>query len=251
MPKPQRWMIGNWKMNAPPGLQAYAQSLSKREATPVRVALCPPATILQRLSDALHGAPVMTGGQDCHAADHGAFTGSVSAPMIREAGARLCLAGHSERRLGLGERNDIIAGKVEAIQRQGLIAVVCVGESQATRAAGEAEAFTVRQLGESLPMATRTEQLIIAYEPVWAIGTGLTPRRDDIAAMHAALRKALVIRFGEDAESIAILYGGSVNPANARTILDVPDVAGCLVGAASLDPAAFATLIAAAEVDRP
>lgn len=251
MSKPQRWMIGNWKMNVPADIEGYARRLSGLPHGQVQVALCPPATTLERLSEALRSTIVLTGGQDCHPAEHGAFTGSVSVSMLQSAGARLCLAGHSERRQGMGESDQAVAAKIEAIQRQDMIAVACVGEPLAIRLAGEAGAFTIGQLLASLPPAARADRLIVAYEPVWAIGTGRTPLGEEIEAMHAALREALTDRFGESGSSVAILYGGSVTPSNVGEIIRRPDVSGCLVGGASLDPATFITLINSAAAGRP
>jgi triosephosphate isomerase len=223
-------VAGNWKMN---GLRsdglALARDLAGRAAAGHRCELlvCPPFTLLQAVGEALGRSGVMLGGQDCHAEAKGAFTGSVSAEMLKDAGCSHVILGHSERRHGLGESDAEINAKTAAAWRAGLVAIVCVGETRAEREAGQAVAVVSRQLNGSLPPSAAVDRLVIAYEPVWAIGTGLTATVADIAEIHAAIRRQIP-------EGTRILYGGSVNPKNAAEILALPEVDGALVGGASL-----------------
>lgn len=245
MRRPERSIIGNWKMNAPEALEAYLEVLAARTDKLPAVAVCPPATLLAQVARTLEGTSIAVGAQDCHPAEQGAFTGDLSAPLVQRAGARLCLLGHSERRQGLGETSELVARKVQAVQRRTMTAVVCVGETLATREAGLAASFTVDQLLSSLPEGAALERLLIAYEPVWAIGTGRSANANEIEEMHGVIRGALVDRFGAPGQGLPILYGGSVTPANIHAIAPIAEVAGCLVGGASLDIAAFAALIEA------
>jgi len=228
-------VAGNWKMNGmrADGL-ALAAELVRRareadSAEPVvcELLICPPATLLAMAHEALTGSGIALGGQDCHPAAKGAFTGDISAEMLADAGCRYVILGHSERRHGHGESNALIREKVAAARRAGLVPVLCVGETLAQRQAGEASAVVAAQLAGCLEDHDRVHELVVAYEPVWAIGTGLTPGLDDIRAMHAVIRSDL-------SPETRILYGGSVNPANAAAILGLPDVDGALVGGASL-----------------
>ncbi|MBU2168325.1 MAG: triose-phosphate isomerase [Alphaproteobacteria bacterium] len=249
METPVKLIVGNWKMNGlTPALDEAGALRQALEADPVnaRVGLCPPATLIAPMASTLGAGPVELGGQDCHDKDSGAFTGSVSAPMLADAGARLVILGHSERREGCGETDADVAAKVEAALRAGLEPIVCVGESLETREAGQAVAFVTAQVRASLPDALKERTFAVAYEPIWAIGTGLTPTLDQIAEVHAAIRAALVERVGEAGHRAPILYGGSMKPDNAADILAVPDVGGGLVGGASLKAEDFIRIIRAA-----
>ena len=242
-------IAGNWKMH---GLRADGLELARAVADgggggTAELLVCPPFTLLREVSAALEGGPVRVGAQDCHAAAKGAHTGDVSAPMLRDAGARFVILGHSERRADHGEGDAAVRAKTEAALAAGLVPVVCVGESEGQRLAGEAEAVVTRQLDGSLPDGFAAAGGVVAYEPVWAIGTGRTPTESDIAAIHAAIRARLRARFGDAGAKLRILYGGSVKPANAAAILALENVDGALVGGASLVAADFLAIAAAAE----
>jgi len=225
--------------------RAVSAGLEERPAA-ARVALCPPATLLDRLSQALEGSAVLTGGQDCHVRASGAHTGDVSADMLVDAGAALVILGHSERRVDHAETSAMVAAKVEAALAAGLEPIVCVGESLAQREAGSARDVVTGQIRDSLPASLADNAFTVAYEPIWAIGTGRTATVDDIAEMHAAIRAELVVAFGPHGATVPILYGGSVKPDNAAEILRTPDVGGALVGGASLKASDFLAIIAAA-----
>jgi triosephosphate isomerase len=230
MPERKRLVAGNWKMN---GLRADGVALAGAVAALARqphacdLLVCPPATLLATISDVLRGGDVALGGQDCHAAAAGAFTGSISAEMLKDSGCSHVIVGHSERRHGCGESDADVHAKAAAALRAGLIAIVCVGETRAEREAGRAVAVVSSQLAGSVPVGASESQLVVAYEPVWAIGTGLTPTTADIAEIHAAIRATIP-------GGTRILYGGSVNPKNAAEILALAEVDGALVGGASL-----------------
>ncbi len=231
MAEQRKLIAGNWKMN---GLRAEATALAGALAGLARsgrtgcdLLVCPPATVLIPVADILAGSGIALGGQDCHAAEKGAYTGDVSAEMLKDAGCSHVILGHSERRHGHGESDAAIRPKVAAAWRAGLVAILCIGETRAEREAGRALAVVSAQLAGSLPEGAAAERLVVAYEPVWAIGTGLTPTLADIAEIHAGIR-ALLPR------GTRILYGGSVNPKNAGEILALADVDGGLVGGASL-----------------
>lgn len=245
----QGLIAGNWKMNGLAGAldeaRAVADAVARRGGEGPRVAICPPATLVHRLSEALAGTPVLVGGQDCRAEPDGACTGDVSAEMLHDAGARLVILGHSERRASYRESDPAIAAKVEGALRGGLEPVVCVGETLDERREGRAPAVVERQLAGSLPDALRGRPFAVAYEPVWAVGTGLTPTLEQIAEMHGAIRRGLADRFGETGAATPILYGGSVKAANARDILGVPHVDGALVGGASLKATDFLPIVEA------
>lgn len=198
--------------------------------------VCPPATLLTLAASALSGSSIALGGQDCHAAAKGAHTGDISAPMLRDAGARYVILGHSERRADHHESDADVHAKVEAAVAAGLVPIVCVGERESERVAGRAESIVAAQLEFSLPDGFAGA---IAYEPVWAIGTGRIPSAEDVASMHAHIRARLTQRFGAAGAAVRILYGGSVKPENAATLLRLPEVGGALVGGASLDAASF------------
>jgi triosephosphate isomerase len=241
-------VAGNWKMNGTKGQLSELEALKDalKEPPAADVAVCPPATLLAHAAAMVASSTILIGGQDCHAKASGAHTGDISAEMLADAGARLVIVGHSERRADHGETDAVVRAKAEAAWRAGLIAILCVGESGAERKAGEQAAVVEGQLAGSVPDGATPDNLVIAYEPVWAIGTGLTPTEDDIAAMHRHIRTVLGARFGEAGKGIGILYGGSVNPANAATILRLEGVDGALVGGASLKAADFLKIIAAA-----
>lgn len=243
----EKRIVGNWKMN---GLstslreaRAVADGLS---GTSARVALCPPSTLVERMARVLAGTTVQVGGQDCRAEESGAFTGDVSAEMLADAGAVLVILGHSERRAGFGETDDLVSAKVGAALRAGLEPIVCVGETLAERESGRALDVVTAQVRGSLPASLDNRDFLLAYEPVWAIGTGLTPTLEQIAEVHAAIRAELVVRQGPAGARVPILYGGSVKPANAAEILATPEVGGALVGGASLKAADFLGIIAGA-----
>ena len=241
-------VAGNWKMNGVAARLAEAQAVRDvltQSAAGADVMICPPATLLAQMAWTLKGSQVLLGGQDCHAAASGAFTGDVSAEMLADAGATAVIVGHSERRAAHGELDRIVRAKAVAAHRAGLTAIVCVGETAGERSAGLTEAVVHRQLEASLPDAATAANTIVAYEPVWAIGTGLTPTTQDVARVHAAIRQALGKRFGEEGNAMRILYGGSVNPSNAAELLAVANVNGALVGGASLKASDFLGIIRA------
>ena len=245
----RRLIAGNWKMHGlAPAVDeacAVAAAVARRGAQGPRVAICPPATLVHRLAEALRGTPVLVGGQDAHAEPQGARTGDVSPEMLHDAGASLVILGHSERRASYREGNPLVAAKVEGALRAGLEPVVCVGETLDERQDAQALAVVERQLAGSLPEALAGRAFAVAYEPVWAIGTGLTPTLEQIAEMHATIRQVLTGRFGETGAGTPILYGGSVKAANAREILETPDVDGALVGGASLKASDFLPIVEA------
>jgi triosephosphate isomerase len=245
---PRPLIAGNWKMN---GLEADldgARSVAAAvDAQPpaARIALCPPATLVWRMADVLAGSTVAVGGQDCRPEPSGPFTGDLAAEMFADAGARFMILGHSERRDGHGEDDALVAAKVAAALRAGLEPIVCVGESGDERAAGRALDVVTGQLACSLPDALQQCAFAVAYEPVWAIGSGRTPRIEEIEEMHFSIRAALAERFGDRGRETPILYGGSVKPANARAILAADEVGGALVGGASLNAADFIAIFRA------
>ncbi|WP_303718783.1 triose-phosphate isomerase [Brevundimonas naejangsanensis] len=242
-------VAGNWKMNGLGASLAEAETLEKalqEQAAACRVALCPPATLIDRMAQALKGGVVEIGGQDCHAETSGAYTGSVSAEMVRDAGAGLVILGHSERRAGFGETDADVAAKVEAALAAGLEPIICIGETLQEREAGQAVEVVSRQVAGSLPDSLAGKAFAVAYEPVWAIGTGLTPTLEQIEEVHAAVRAAMVAKLGEGGRAAPILYGGSVKPSNAKEILTVAEVGGALVGGASLKAEDFLGIIRAA-----
>ncbi|WP_411287020.1 triose-phosphate isomerase, partial [Phenylobacterium sp.] len=227
MTAPTPLIVGNWKMNgvdaALPEAEAVARDLG---ANPARVALCPPATLVQRMAERLAGTGVLVGGQDCRAEDAGAFTGDVSAAMLADAGATLVILGHSERRAGYGETDALVAEKARASLRVGLEPIICVGETLEQRQAGGALAVVTGQVRGSLPAELAGRAFAVAYEPVWAIGTGLTPTTPQIEEVHRAIRATLTEMFGQAADRAPILYGGSVKPSNAAEILQAAEVGG-------------------------
>jgi triosephosphate isomerase len=230
-------VAGNWKMN---GLKASAAELGKVMQglgdlwTRVDLMICPPATLAMTFAAAALGSKIDIGGQDCHAEPFGAFTGDISAEMLSDLGAKAVIVGHSERRTYHKETDAQVRGKAQAAWRAGLAAIVCIGETRAEREGGRTLDVLGRQLDGSLPNDATAANLVIAYEPVWAIGTGLTPTPADVAQAHAFVRGRLATRYGGTAESIRILYGGSVKPSNAAELMAVANVDGALVGGASL-----------------
>jgi len=239
-------VAGNWKMNGLASslgeLAALKEALA-RQAPACDVLVCPPATLIAQAAWLVKGAFAL-GGQDCHAAAKGAFTGDISAEMLSDAGASYVIVGHSERRQIHGESNGDVAAKARAAWRAGLKAIICIGESETQRDAGNATDICQGQLEASVSEEATPANTVIAYEPVWAIGTGKTPTCADIAAMHAHIRACLTARLGDGARKILILYGGSVNPGNAAEILNLPEVGGALVGGASLKSEDFLRIIA-------
>jgi triosephosphate isomerase len=239
---PRRPLVaGNWKMN---GLRSSVTELARiaegaKLLTAVDILVCPPATLIADFATAVRGSPVRIGAQDCRAEPAGAFTGDLSAEMLKDAGASAVIVGHSERRRYYHETDVDVRAKAEAARRAGLCAIVCVGETHAEREQGRALAVVETQLGGSVPDGATGENLVVAYEPVWAIGSGLTPTPDDVAEMHGLIRRRLKSRFGAAGDDIRILYGGSVNPSNAKELMGVANVDGALVGGASLKAAEF------------
>ncbi len=232
-------VAGNWKMN---GLNSSAGELEKiiagaRSLPKVELIVCPPATLVAGFAHAARGSRVAIGAQDCHAEPCGAHTGDISAEMLADAGALAVIVGHSERRQDHHETDAAVRAKALAARRAGLLAIVCVGETRAERETGRAPAVVRAQLDGSLPDGA--ENFIVAYEPVWAIGTRMTPTAGDVGDMHRLIRERLGSRYGEAGQGIRILYGGSVNPENARELLAVENVDGALVGGASLEADAF------------
>jgi len=229
-------VAGNWKMNGGRASAAELGRIVQRSdaLSKVDLLVCPPATLVMMFVSAAHGSKVAIGGQDCHAEAAGAFTGDVSAEMLADAGATAVIVGHSERRTYHGESDGMVRAKALAAGRAGLMAIVCVGETRDQRSGGRTLDVVGAQLAGSLPGAVVPEGVVVAYEPVWAIGTGLTPTPADVAEVHGFIRERLVARFGEAGDEIRILYGGSVKPSNASELLRVANVDGALVGGASL-----------------
>jgi triosephosphate isomerase (TIM) len=234
-------VAGNWKMN---GLRqdgaTLAHELKERAgaaggALGCDLLVCPPATLISEVGGILAGSAIALGGQDCHAAPKGAYTGDISAEMLADLGCNYVILGHSERRQGHGETDAVLRGKIAAAWRAGLTAILCVGETQRQRQAGEAIEVVSSQLAGAIPDAGAAATLVVAYEPVWAIGTGLTATAEDISAMHAEIRRRIPA-------GTRILYGGSVNPKNSDTILSLSEVDGALVGGASLNADDFWTI---------
>lgn len=235
-------IAGNWKMNGLAGDLGFFGEVARAAAdSPADILVCPPATLLALAAKTCSGTAISVGGQDCHARESGAHTGDISAVMLRDAGADYVILGHSERRADHGESDAIVRSKAEAALAAGLIPIICVGETQAERESGQAETVVARQLAGSLPENPQKMELVIAYEPVWAIGTGLTASEADVAEIHAAIRKRL-----PEPLTTRILYGGSVKPANAESLLSLADVDGALVGGASLKASDFTSIIGAA-----
>lgn len=237
-------VAGNWKMN---GTEASlgeigaicAKLADMPSASAFDSLLCVPATLIDRAAGKAADSALAVGGQDCHAKESGAHTGDISAEMLRDAGATSVIVGHSERRTDHAESDAVVAAKAEAGWRAGLTAIICVGETREEREAGKATDVVGAQLAGSVPQGMTAENSVIAYEPVWAIGTGLVPSSEDIAAMHDFIRSSMSERFGPEGEKVRILYGGSVKPSNAAEIFAISNVDGGLIGGASLKAADF------------
>lgn len=241
------YIVGNWKMHGTRAMLAEARAIDRaaERLIKVEVAVAPPFTLVHATRK--EASLISVGAQDCHPGDGGAHTGDISAAMLKDAGAGFTIVGHSERRADHGESNADVAAKAQAVLDAGMTVIVCVGESEADRDAGKATSFVSRQLTASLPKGEDiAEKITIAYEPIWAIGTGRTPSPEEIGEMHAMIRAKLVKTFGEAGEEIRILYGGSVNKDNAGEILSIADVGGALVGGASLTAESFLGIVIAA-----
>ena len=236
-------VAGNWKMNGASAslaeIAAIGDGMKNGLESVVDALLCVPATLLSRAADVLVGSTVEAGGQDCHPLESGAHTGDISAEMLKDAGASFVIVGHSERRTDHAETDAIVNAKARAAWRAGLVAVICIGETHAVREAGRTLEVLSRQLAGSVPADATHENTVVAYEPVWAIGTGLTPSADDVASAHAHIRAELAEIVGPEAGRMRILYGGSVKPSNAGELMAVANVDGALVGGASLKAADF------------
>ena len=247
--RPRPLVAGNWKMNglksSLPELAAIRDGVMAGEFGRAEAAICPPATLVSLAAELVKGSEVAIGGQDCHAKASGAHTGDISAAMLRDAGASYVILGHSERRTDHHETSAEVRAKAEAAITAGLIAIVCVGESETQRRAGETLAVVGKQLEESWPTGASAANLVIAYEPIWAIGTGLTPTAADVAEVHAFLRREALRHSASEGAGMRLLYGGSVKPSNAAELMGVPDVDGALVGGASLTAKDFLGIAAA------
>jgi len=241
-------VAGNWKMN---GLKASVAELARMIQgigdlwTRTDLMICPPATLVMSFAEAARDTKVDIGGQDCHAEPSGAFTGDIAAEMLADLGAKAVIVGHSERRTAHNETNEQVRAKAQAAWRAGLTAIVCIGETHAERKSGRTLDVLGAQLDGSLPDGATSANLVVAYEPVWAIGTGLTPTAADVAQAHKFIRDRLAARYGGVAEGVRVLYGGSVKPANAAELMAVPNVDGALVGGASLKADDFLGIAAA------
>ena len=227
-------------------VEKLARRLAAGDPPRCTIAICPPATLLNAMNRIAAPAGIVLGGQDCHPDPSGAHTGDVSAAMLADAGAQMVIVGHSERRVDHHESDDLVRQKAISALAAGLLPIICIGESRAEREGGQADAVCAQQLLGSVPEQAADHEVVIAYEPVWAIGTGLTPTSADIAQMHNSLRDQLVSRFGERGAGFRLLYGGSLKPGNAKEILALPNVNGGLVGGASLLADDFAAIISAA-----
>lgn len=242
----QKLAAGNWKMNGTRAALAEVTALlDVVKSAGCEVLLCPPSTLLAAMAQQAEGSALKLGGQDCHFATSGAHTGDISAQMLADVGASYVILGHSERRADHHESDAQVQRKAEAAMAAGLTAIICLGETEAERDAGRALDVVGAQLAGSLPATVKASNCVIAYEPVWAIGTGRTPSLAEIAEVHAFIRAELVKRFGDDGNEMRLLYGGSVKPSNAAEIFAVQDVDGALVGGASLKAADFSAIIQA------
>jgi len=238
-------LAGNWKMNGVRAslaeIRALKRSIGAKPAADI--VICPPATLLAEAARTVEDAPIGIGAQDCHWEASGAYTGDISAEMLRDAGAMSVILGHSERRQYHGESDRIVAAKIAAAGRAGLMAILCIGESEEQRDGGQAIPVVKNQLKASTEAEVSAAELVVAYEPVWAIGTGRTPKAQEIVEMHDAIRAELKQRFGSEGGQVRILYGGSVKPDNAAEILSLQGVNGALIGGASLRTADFLSIL--------
>jgi triosephosphate isomerase (TIM) len=241
----RKLIAGNWKMNGSQAALAELDGIAAAAAAnpDVDVAICPPATLIA--SAVARAERIAIGGQDCHWNESGAHTGCVSVAMLTEAGATMVIVGHSERRTDNHETSAEVRQKAKAAVAGGLVVIICVGETEAERDEGRAIAIVTGQVADSVPATSVGATAVVAYEPVWAIGTGRTPSNEDVAEMHAAIRAQLIETLGGEGNAVRILYGGSVKPSNAAELLHLPDVDGALVGGASLKAVDFAGIIAA------
>ena len=244
----RRLIAGNWKMN---GLKAEIAEIEAiadgATANGPECLICPPTTILAAAKAAVGDRPLKLGAQDCHTAEKGAHTGDISVAMLTEAGANYIIVGHSERRADHGETDELVKAKAEVVLAGGAMPIICIGETLAEREANDTLKVIATQMAGSVPSANPAAKIVIAYEPVWAIGTGLTPTSEQIAEVHAAIRGHLKEQFGAGADDVRILYGGSLNPKNADEILAIGDVDGGLIGGASLKADSFLSIVAAAK----
>lgn len=245
----QKLAAGNWKMNGTGAGLAELSSLAQNHSSATaEILICPPATLIHRAAQTLDGTTITVGAQDCHAQPGGAHTGDTSVEMLADAGARYVIVGHSERRADHDERNDDVRAKARAVMQAGLCAIICVGESLSEREAANTLDIIAGQLSGSIPDLATGENMVIAYEPIWAIGTGKVPSLEQIGEVHDFIRASLERRFGTGVgRSVRLLYGGSVKPTNAADIFAVPNVDGALVGGASLKAADFSPIITALE----
>jgi triosephosphate isomerase (TIM) len=241
-------IAGNWKMNGLRSSMAEFEAMlagASKVTAKADLLVCPPATLIAAFAAKLTGSKgLMIGGQDCHPKPSGAHTGDISAEMLADAGARAVIVGHSERRADHGENDSLVRQKAEAAWRAGLTAIVCIGETQGHRDAGQTLDVCGGQLQGSLPEGARADNLVVAYEPVWAIGTGLTPTVGDVEQIHQFIRQTLSARFSREGAGMRILYGGSVKPSNARELMGVANVNGALIGGASLKATDFLAIAA-------
>ena len=242
-------VAGNWKMNGLAGslieIDAMRRAADAGESGPAELLVCPPATLIAQAAWRIKGGELSLGAQDCSAEPGGAFTGDISAAMLKDAGAQYVIVGHSERRTFHNETDELVRAKAEAALKAGLIPIVCVGETQAEREAGEQAAVVIRQLRGSLPAEAASETVVVAYEPLWAIGAGLTATPKDIVVVHNGIRALLADTYGPAGGKIRLLYGGSVKPGNCGELLTLDNVDGALVGGASLKATEFLAIAAA------
>ncbi|MFB9222195.1 triose-phosphate isomerase [Paracoccus cavernae] len=242
---PRKLAAGNWKMNGTlASLAEIDQLLADHPAPACDVLICPPAVLVHAMAQRADGSKLMVGGQDCHAKTSGAHTGDIAAVELKDVGASHVILGHSERRADHGESDADVEAKAQAAHAAGLVAVICVGETEAQRDAGQTLDLIASQLAGSVPAGANAQNTVIAYEPVWAIGTGRTPTNEQIAEVHALMRDKLSARFADGAD-FSLLYGGSVKPSNAAEIFAIAHVDGALVGGASLKAADFGGIISA------
>ena len=244
-------VAGNWKMNGVRNsldeLKAMAAGVQIPLSEKVETLICPPATLLYVATALATDSPLMIGAQDCHTKQSGAHTGDISADMIADCFGTHVIVGHSERRTDHEETDELVSEKAAAAWSAGLVAIICIGETEAERKAGETLDVLKRQLAGSVPDEATADNTVIAYEPVWAIGTGLTPTAADVEEAHAFMRRELVARFGDEGKGMRLLYGGSVKPGNARELMGVANVDGALIGGASLKAADFLAIYKAYE----